>query len=442
MMKDAPKQIEKLEDIFDVTRFCDSGRYIFRGENKDYVQVTSGLYREYSNEENPLTEEEGFSILDVEKQIIDGARKHLPDGASNIEVLTALQHFGGKTNLIDFTKNLYIALFFACDGKFSDDGQLILVDKRTLDDDAINYNTSKAATKGKHILAFPTGKSPREIFQSSAFVHPRKGYLKQDDYTSVTVKAELKGKLLLYLEKHHDISAETVYNDIHGFIENQSIDTMANKELFLGFSCSEVGNFEGGISHYNKAIKLNPQMLTAYTNRGLSFAHLKRYDKAIADHTKVIELQPRRSFNYFLRGMTYKLADKLDAAMVDCRKAIEIGPPRADYYVGLGEVYNRLQKHNDAMKEFKKALQIDSHYQAAYQGLGVTCKHLGNHKAALAHLRIARDLNIQKKLLDQAEILTSAIAELEDALAKNTRPNAKAIKKAPAKPAKSKKRKK
>ena len=441
-MKHAPKPIETIEDILDVARFFDSGDYIFRGENKNYGRVTSGLYREYNKGDNPLTEDADFSILGVEKQIIDGARKHLPDGASNIEVLTALQHYGGKTNLIDFTKNLYIALFFACDGEFGDDGQLILMDKRTLDDDAINYNASKAVTKGKHILASPTGKSPREIFQSSAFVHARKGYLEHDDYALVTVAFELKYKLLSHLEKHHDISAGTVYNDIHGFIQNQNIETAANAQFFLGYSRSTSDDHEGAVQYYGEAIKLNPQMLAAYTGRGTSYIHLHRYDEAIVDYTKAIELRPRISHNYFLRGMAYRMTEKFDKAMDDHNKAIEIEPSRAAYYVDLGKVYYQLQQHNDAISEFKKALQVEPDNDDAHIGLGNTHKHLGNYKEALTHLRIARDLCIQKKFGRTARNLDSDIAELENTLAKNTRPNAKATKKTPPKAAKPKKRKK
>ena len=431
-MKRAPKQIGKLADLIKVLRFCDGGDYIFRGEDKDYGQVTSGLYREHRD----------FPVLAVEEQIIQDARTHLQDGASDIAVLTELQHFGGKTNLIDFTKNLYIALFFACDGEIKQDGRLILVDKVTLSNVVINYEKSKEVIQTNNILVSPTGKSPRAIFQSSAFVHPHKGYLEKGDYQSVVVKAELKNELLTHLQKHLDISAETVYNDIHGFIRNQSIGTAANDEFYLGLSCSTSGDFEKGILHYTKAIKRNPQLLSAYTNRGINFLQLHRYNEAIADHTKAIELLPRRSLNYFLRGMTYKHAGNLDAAVVDYNKAIEIGPPLAAQHTGLGEIYTRLQNHSDAISEFNKALQIEPDNHDAHHGLAYVYGHLRNYEKALEHLRIERDLCIQKKLLEKAKMLAAPIAELEKAVVEQTRSNAKTIKKAPSKLAKSKKRKK
>ena len=45
---------------------------------------------------------------------------------TDFELLTEIQHYGGKTNLIDFTTDYLIALFFACDGHHDKDGRVIL----------------------------------------------------------------------------------------------------------------------------------------------------------------------------------------------------------------------------------------------------------------------------------------------------------------------------
>ena len=37
----------------------------------------------------------------------------LTEKARDFEILTEIQHYGGKTNLIDFTTDYFIALFFA-----------------------------------------------------------------------------------------------------------------------------------------------------------------------------------------------------------------------------------------------------------------------------------------------------------------------------------------
>lgn len=50
---------------------------------------------------------------------------------SKIKILIDLQHYGGKTTIIDFTYNRYIALFFACHGDPKDDqedGEIIFIE--------------------------------------------------------------------------------------------------------------------------------------------------------------------------------------------------------------------------------------------------------------------------------------------------------------------------
>ena len=47
----------------------------------------------------------------------------------DIEILTELQHYGGKTNLIDFITDYFIAIFFACDGHPNEDGRVILLQR-------------------------------------------------------------------------------------------------------------------------------------------------------------------------------------------------------------------------------------------------------------------------------------------------------------------------
>ena len=51
----------------------------------------------------------------------------------DFEILTEIQHYEGKTNLIDFSTDYFIALFFACDGSPDEDGRVILQKSIQLD---------------------------------------------------------------------------------------------------------------------------------------------------------------------------------------------------------------------------------------------------------------------------------------------------------------------
>ncbi len=101
------------------------GDYIYRGEPECYPKVSSTLHREYAE-----VDAENFKLEDVQKEILEQARKYTAV-TDALEILTELQHHGGNTNLIDFTNDCHIALFFACDGSPDKDGRVILLKKAT-----------------------------------------------------------------------------------------------------------------------------------------------------------------------------------------------------------------------------------------------------------------------------------------------------------------------
>ena len=133
-------------DVRDIIREIEeksvSGDYIYRGEPEHheespyYGKICSSLYRQYAR-----IEADEFDIEVVQEEILAEAEASiwiheiLADDShetdDHIEILTQLQHYGGKTNLIDFTTDYLIALFFACDNSASitKDGRLILLKK-------------------------------------------------------------------------------------------------------------------------------------------------------------------------------------------------------------------------------------------------------------------------------------------------------------------------
>ncbi len=63
----------------------------------------------------------------METAILQATRGYLDDLGSDFEILAELQHYGCKTNLIDFTVDYLIALFFASTSSHHKDGRVILL---------------------------------------------------------------------------------------------------------------------------------------------------------------------------------------------------------------------------------------------------------------------------------------------------------------------------
>ena len=64
-----------------------------------------------------LQETETRLLVDLQKKIADEINRMLPEPypeTDRLKLLARVQHFHGRTNLIDFTRDCLVALFFAC----------------------------------------------------------------------------------------------------------------------------------------------------------------------------------------------------------------------------------------------------------------------------------------------------------------------------------------
>lgn len=206
------------EKIQEIAAKSTSGDYIYRGEPEHYQEdpyrgkVSSSLWRQFKKEMG----QEPFDITTIQGQMLDVAKSYTHE-TDEIEIMTELQHYGGQTNLIDFTTDYHIALFFACDGSDDKDGRVILLPKTEDIEDPINP---------------PRNPRNRVIAQKSTFVRPPKGFLEPEQFTTIDIPQRLKQPMLNHLRKYHGIATETVYNDLHGFIRNQSVHQSAYLELY------------------------------------------------------------------------------------------------------------------------------------------------------------------------------------------------------------------
>ena len=254
--------------------------------------------------------------------------------AVDFEILTDIQHYGGKTNLIDFTRDYFIALFFACDGEPNKDGRVIL---QKID-----------AIRG--MIAPPRNPRHRVIAQKSVFIRPSRGFIEPNSDEIVIVPACLKEEILEHLRTYHGISTETIYNDLHGFIRNQDIHGDAYTAFYKGFASQRRADeattsdekeqeYEKIIGHYTKAIRLKPDLVPAYNNRGIAYRKKGEFDNAINDYAKAIEMNPQDADAYNDQEITCRRKGEFDAAIQDFNKAIEVNPQDANAYNDRGITY-------------------------------------------------------------------------------------------------------
>ena len=217
---------------------ADTGEYLYRGEPEHYQEapyygkVSSKLYRDFLEREDFDVEAEHFDIEIVQEAMLSAARRFFRKTVQDFEVLAEIQHYGGKTNLIDFTTDYLIALFMVCDREESlgKDGRIILQEKELIDP----------------YIAEPYEPINRVIAQKSVFVRHPNGFILPDENDVISIPADLKILIRKHLERYHGVFAETVYNDLHGFIKNQDVHLETYVDFYIGATEAQKGDSENG----------------------------------------------------------------------------------------------------------------------------------------------------------------------------------------------------
>ena len=346
------------------------GSCLYRGEPECYPIVSSGLYRKC-----PDCKNEAFDIERIQQEIIENARQYTTLEDAD-DILAEIQHFGGATNLLDFTDDYLIALFFASVDSGGKDGRVVL-----------HWPNEKTVITPKHT-------NNRVVFQKSVFVRPRRGFiLPQPAEEIVVVRAELKGHIQALLERFHGISERTVYNDIHGYIRHQNPSrspyavkwrvTLANPRRDPSFD----------LKHY-LAAKLEKIQLVRmrhychqkgmdYTDGAMTeFAIRAAKEEDLGPTTRHLDLKPEEVIElsthcivnkhhsvllqdaYCWRGHALLFLGLNDRAFGDFEKVLEMDDESAGAYHGRANVYRQQDNSGRAMEDLEKALDLQPNFPA------------------------------------------------------------------------------
>ena len=322
--------------ISDLAHKSEGENYIFRGERKPYPKVSSSLFRQYEE-----IDAEGFDIEVVEREILNEAKAYIryTGETEEFEILSQLQHNGGLTNLIDFTTDYSIALFFACDGEPNELGHVVLLPEAGAD----------------YFLEYPSSPVYRVIAQKSVFVRPRRGFVEPDD--TVTIPYDLKPSILDYLRTRHGISAATIYNDLHGFIRYQGIHQSAYTEFHKGKTWENNRDYQKALEHYTASIALSPQQPAAYNNRGNVYSEMGNYRFAIADYERALSFDPEHPLVLHNLGNAYQQQGNYDRA-VDCYSRSLTLREDGETYCNRGEAWLHKAEWDKARQDLMQAVDM------------------------------------------------------------------------------------
>ena len=182
------------------------------------------------------------------------------------------------------------------------------------------------------------------------------------------------------------------------------------------FMINGTKQYDSAIIYLDRAIKLKPDFISAWFNRGIGGINIKNYKGAMSDFNKVIESDNGHSGAYIMRAVSgymlqdYKsmLSDIEIALQIDplilsdlyfiqvrkaIDKAIELAPENVNLYSGRGYANYEAGYFRLAVNDFAKALKLVPGNYEYYKMMGVSKIYLNDAPGAESDLKVALGIN-------------------------------------------------
>ena len=414
--------------IQQITKITKRRKCIFRGESKLYdYPCSSGFYRELKDE-GVTDGDMPVRLKKEQEKLIVKLRNNDKWGEweTDLERLMDHQHKRETTNLLDFTGDLLVALFFACSQDKNSDGQVIVKRKSVFRE----LNRSATLPDDVTVLLQPPELLLRARDQRAVLIHTPKGVLSFDPDEAVLIKDELKEEILELLKNNHDISRCKIYRignsvvqelykeerqtaptfqlptRLHGLAmpdDDEDIPTMERYTRLLAnpvrglYKKRLIYHAEALIERLTNTIKFVSHDAKAHYNR--AFIHQTKpnpdYEQAISDYTRAIELNPDYIEAYNNRGVAYSVHNH-KKAISDYDRAIELNPDYIEAYNNRGNSYARTSPPDyiKALLDYSQALELNPDNTVAYNNRGVVYSEKPNpdYKKAISDFNCALKL--------------------------------------------------
>src|SRR5574339_279318 len=143
---------------------------------------------------------------------------------------------------------------------------------------------------------------------------------KQPDYND----ADFQKRELFNKGRNH-MSNEKFLDAIRSFelairIDPQYVEAWVEK----GYGHFHLGEYSVAISSFNRAIELDVENAQAWNLKGLAYYKMKNYEKAIECCDKAVDINPNDGMSWYNKACYLTLAGKVDEGLEALRRSIEI----------------------------------------------------------------------------------------------------------------------
>ena len=189
--------------------------------------------------------------------------------------------------------------------------------------------------------------------------------------------------------------------DLEGAIDdyNKAIDINSKYEDAIynrGNARFKFGDKQGALKDYNMATELNPEDADAFNNRGYVKYNLGDKLGAIKDYNKAIELNPHDADAFNNRGFAKYNEGNIQGALEDYNMAIEQNPEYAEALNNRGSAKGQLKDYRGAIQDFNRAIEINPQNALAFYNRGNANNFLGDKERACSDWKRASEFGLME----------------------------------------------
>ncbi|CRL01320.1 CLUMA_CG014394, isoform A [Clunio marinus] len=130
-------------------------------------------------------------------------------------------------------------------------------------------------------------------------------------------------------------------------------------------TCCVIGNYysirgehQKAILYFQRALKLNPKYLSAWTLMGHEFMELKNTNAAIQSYRQAVEVNRRDFRAWYGLGQAYEIIKMPFYGLYYYKTATQLRPYDSRMLVALGETYEKVGNNSNAVKCYQKACNV------------------------------------------------------------------------------------
>ena len=168
----------------------------------------------------------------------------------------------------------------------------------------------------------------------------------------------------------------------------------------LGIIYQKKNNYLKAIKSFKKAIKINPQFISALNNLGIVYQSLKKDHEALKYFTDILIINPKLFVIQNHVALLYLKINNIEKAMNCVNNSLNENNTYINAYFTKGKIYEKMNKHDDAITVYKKGIEIDPQFSRGYFALGEIYSKQKDYNSGLANFIKSKETKAKVRELE------------------------------------------